>query len=98
VLFAALDVREIFHHVDENRTGLAVLAGAAPLRADAADAVVAHLRIGFALRMLANSFPSRPAQRCASSATARSNRGRRNPAGGRFDSFAAPLDELPMGV
>jgi hypothetical protein len=27
VLFAALDVREVFHQIDDNRTGLAVLAG-----------------------------------------------------------------------
>jgi NO-binding membrane sensor protein with MHYT domain len=40
VLFAALDVREVFHQVDESRAGLAVLAGAvAALHLGAAAAI-----------------------------------------------------------
>jgi len=38
LLFAVLDVREVFHQVDESRTGLAVLAG-----------VVAALHVGAAV-------------------------------------------------
>jgi hypothetical protein len=40
VLFAVLDVREVFHQIDENRTGLAVLAGVvAALHLAAATAI-----------------------------------------------------------
>ena len=40
LVFAALDVREVFHQVDESRTGLAVLAGVvAALHLGAATAI-----------------------------------------------------------
>src|SRR5204863_8393808 len=40
LLFAALDVREVFHQVDESRTGLAVFAGVvAALHLGAATAI-----------------------------------------------------------
>jgi hypothetical protein len=44
LLFALLDVREVFHQADENRTGLAILAGAVAglhLAASAATALLA---------------------------------------------------------
>ena len=44
VLFAALDIREIFHQIDENRTGLAVLAGVV---------AVLHLAAAVAIALLA---------------------------------------------
>jgi hypothetical protein len=43
VLFAALDVREVFHQVDENRTALAVLAGVVAVLHLAAAAVIGLL-------------------------------------------------------
>jgi len=61
LLFAVLDVREVFHQVDESRTGLAVLAG-----------VVAVLHVGAAvftallLRMASGDTPSMAAPRPAS--------------------------------
>ena len=48
LLFAALDVREVFHQVDESRTGLAVLAGVvAALHLAAAVAIGLLGRGGF---------------------------------------------------
>src|SRR2546423_5047434 len=46
VLFAALDVREIFHQVDEGRTGLAVLAGVVAALHLAAAAAIGLLSRG----------------------------------------------------
>jgi hypothetical protein len=46
VLFAALDVREVFHQVDDSRTGLAVLAGVVATLHLAAAAVTALLARG----------------------------------------------------
>jgi hypothetical protein len=46
VLFAALDVREVFHQVDESRTGLAVLAGVVAALHLAAAAAIGLLARG----------------------------------------------------
>ena len=46
LLFAALDVREVFHQADESRTGLAVLAGVVAALHLAAAAAIALLASG----------------------------------------------------
>jgi hypothetical protein len=49
VVFAALDVREVVHQIDENRTGLAVLAG-----------VIAGLHLAAAAAIASTAATSRP--------------------------------------